>query len=129
MLTRLGDVPCGGCQACCKAELIALVPEDGDIVESYDHEMVFIDGVGEFAFLKHRKNGDCVYLGRDGCTIRERRPALCRAFDCRGFFLSKTRAERLEHRKSGAVARAVLNAGRERLKTLDISDMRRMPKP
>jgi len=31
-------------------------------------------------------NGDCVYLGADGCTIHGRQPAVCKAFDCRVFF-------------------------------------------
>ena len=106
-----------------------LLPDEGDVVENYDHEMIFIPGVGEMAFLRHLKNGDCVYLGRDGCTIHGRAPHLCKIFDCRGFYLSKTRAERQEHRKNGIVARSVLNAGRERLRTLDISDMSKMPKP
>jgi Fe-S-cluster containining protein len=128
-MTKLGDVPCGPCRACCRSELIVLIPEDGDDVESYDHEMVFINGAGEMPFLKHRKNGDCVYLDRDGCTIHERRPSLCRIFDCRAFYLSKTREQRQEHRKAGATARAVLNAGRERVKTLDIRDMRKVPTP
>ena len=127
--TKLGDVPCGPCHACCRSELVMILPDEGDIIENYDHELIFIPGVGEMAFLRHLKNGDCVYLGRDGCTIHGRAPHLCKIFDCRGFYLSKTRAERQEHRKHGLVARAVLNAGRERLQTLDIFEMSKMPKP
>lgn len=33
--------------------------------------------------LKVTAEGDCVYLGEGGCTIYERRPWLCRIFDCR----------------------------------------------
>lgn len=33
--------------------------------------------------LAHKLNGDCVYLGPGGCSIYDRRPILCRAFDCR----------------------------------------------
>ena len=44
-------------------------------------------------------------------------PAICRAFDCRQLFLSKTRAERT---KSGVVSNEVFSAGRKRLKTLDL---------
>jgi Fe-S-cluster containining protein len=126
-MSKLGDVPCGPCHACCRSELIALIPEDGDDVASYDHDLIFLPGLGEVAYIKHRKNGDCVYLGRDGCTIHQRRPVICRAFDCRAFYLSKTRAERQEHRKAGAMARAVLNAGHERMKTLDIGEVRKVP--
>jgi Fe-S-cluster containining protein len=126
-MTKLGDVPCGPCRACCRSELIALLAEEGDDIASYDHEMVFINGFGDFPFLKHKKNGECVYLGRDGCTIHARRPHICRFFDCRGFYLSKTRAERLEHRKEGATARAVLTAGHARVKTLDFGELRKVP--
>lgn len=81
------------------------------------------------AYLKHRKNGDCIYLGRDGCTIRERRPHLCRIFDCRGHYLSKTRAERQELSTGSPLARTIFNAGRTRLKTLDLLEIAKVPKP
>jgi uncharacterized protein len=127
-MTKLGDVPCGPCHACCRAELIVLVPDAGDDIASYEHEIVAVPPMMmEMAVLKHKKNGDCVYLDRNGCTIHHRRPIICREFDCRAFFLSKTRAERHEHRKAGAIARAVLNAGRERVKTLDGGELTKVP--
>jgi Fe-S-cluster containining protein len=33
--------------------------------------------------LKSKPDGSCVYLGDQGCSIYERRPQMCRAFDCR----------------------------------------------
>jgi hypothetical protein len=42
-----------------------------------------------------RQNWRVHPLGRDGCTLHDRAPAICPAFDCRDLFLSKTRAERL----------------------------------
>ena len=44
-----------------------------------DYETVLIDG---HAVLAHKPNGDCVYLGASGCTIYEKRPLMCRRFDC-----------------------------------------------
>jgi Fe-S-cluster containining protein len=46
------------------------------------------------AELNRRDNGECVYLGEEGCTIYQRRPAVCRSFDCRSLFLKQTRNER-----------------------------------
>jgi Fe-S-cluster containining protein len=64
--------------------------------------------------LKRRENGDCVYLSESGCTIYERRPSACRAFDCREIFLGQTRNQRREWIKSGMMSREVYAAGRQR---------------
>lgn len=77
-----GPVPCGGCSACChyagipvdmkrdKGRLLHLLTErtrDGDLV------------------LQQRADGACIHLGKQGCTVYEHRPAVCRSFDCRAF--------------------------------------------
>ena len=64
--------------------------------------------------LKRRENGDCVYLSESSCTIYERRPSACRAFDCREIFLGQTRNQRREWIKSGMMSREVYAAGRQR---------------
>jgi uncharacterized protein len=110
------NVPCNGCTACCRHEAILLLPEHGDRIEDYDYEMV-----GSIAVVRLKPNGDCVYLGEHGCTIHDRAPVICRAFDCRRFYLSRTRNERrmLASRKgTGIASREVLDAGRARLNTL-----------
>ncbi len=38
-------------------------------------------------YLAKKENDDCVYLGPNGCTIYERRPIVCRSFDCRDYLL------------------------------------------
>ncbi len=70
------------------------------------------------AGLAQRENGDCVYLGTDGCTIYERRPSVCRGFDCRAVFLTQTRNERREWIKSGMIPREVYAAARQRLEVI-----------
>lgn len=120
-MSNLGDVPCGPCHACCRHELIVLLPDEGDIVESYDHVVMFIPGAGETPYLRQKKNGECIYLGRDGCTIHQRRPHICKIFDCRMFYLSKSRAERQALRAGSQTTAAIFNAGRTRLKTLNLS--------
>ena len=87
---RTADVPCDGCTACCRKELVVLFPEHGDDLDALRKHHV-INGV---TALDRRQNGDCVYLEERGCSVWEKRPAMCRAFDCRLQFLSFTRSER-----------------------------------
>ena len=119
-MTTLGNVPCNGCRARCLHDMIPLLPERGDLIWTYKHEVV-ATAAGPKAVLQRGKTGECIYLGRDGCTIHDRAPAICRAFDCRHLFLSKTRAERLALAISGVVSNEVFSAGRKRLKTLDLA--------
>lgn len=86
-------VPCGNCHLCCRSDVIMLLPEHGDVIESYDHEWVTLPE-GRGAVVKKGADGNCIYLGPDGCTIHNRAPAICRIFDCRRWLLSKTRNER-----------------------------------
>jgi uncharacterized protein len=117
MTAQRSHVPCNGCTACCKNEVLVLEPENGDDVDSYEHETVPHPITGEPAIaLKRQANGDCVYLGPTGCTIHERAPAQCREFDCRELFVSFTRKERRQiERVNGQKARDIFAAGRQRL--------------
>jgi hypothetical protein len=112
------DVPCDGCTACCASNQgLFLHPEQGDDVESYQHRVV--NGV---FLLATTTNGACVYLGRSGCTIYERRPLLCRTFDCRQHYLILPRQDRDNLVKLGLSSRAVFNAGRARLRSLSSAE-------
>lgn len=76
----VGNVPCNGCTLCCKNfDILRLLPEDNP--DDYMTEPHPYRG-GEL-MLAHKENGDCVYLGTDGCTIHNRRPRMCREMDCR----------------------------------------------
>lgn len=130
-MSKAGDVPCGPCHACCKTD-VALLPEEGDKIEEYDHVWITLpDGPPDgprsttLAFLRKQPNGECVYLGRDGCTIHGRAPHICKIFDCRVFFLSHNRAERHNMSKHNPESRKILNAGRERMKTLEMGNVSR----
>lgn len=59
-----------------------------------------------------------MYLGATGCTIYQRRPLLCRSFDCRKHYLILPKQDRDNLVKFGLSSRAVFNAARLRLKTL-----------
>lgn len=72
------NVPCEGCTQCCQGDAVFLHPELGDKFSDYITEIY----KGRF-ILAHQANGDCIYLERGkGCTIHERRPAICRELDC-----------------------------------------------
>jgi hypothetical protein len=70
-MTALGNVPCNGCRACCLHDMIPLMPERGDLIWTYKHEVV-ATAAGPKAVLQCGETGECIYLGRDGCTIHDR---------------------------------------------------------
>lgn len=116
----MASVPCNGCTACCKNELLFLHPEMGDKEDSYETQPAFNPVTGKRGVaLKQKPNGDCIYLGNTGCTIHDRAPAICKEFDCRRFFLRLgSRVERRKLLKTGLVTKDVYNAGRTRLGSL-----------
>jgi Fe-S-cluster containining protein len=113
-VTERTVVPCNGCTACCRNEQLILHPEEGDDVASYLTRPTIHPIYGTPAVaLQQKPNGDCIYLGPSGCSIWERAPGICRAFDCRGFL--KMFAGRPAQRraiKSGLVSKAVLDAAK-----------------
>ena len=118
-------VPCNGCTACCANDLIILHPEMGDVVSDYETVIVRHPLKSGFAHaLKPQDSGKpgCRYLGSGGCTIYDRRPAICREFACRRLCKAMTRQERKRAVKSGVASKAVFDAGRKRLHTLESAD-------
>ena len=117
-------MPCNGCTECCKSNQgLFLYPEQGDEVDSYQHQVLTDQATGNPVFLLATgANGQCVYLGASGCTIYDRRPLLCRTFDCRKHYLILPRQDRDNLVKLGLSSRAVFNAGRARLKTLSAEE-------
>ena len=100
-------VPCGKCTACCQGDLIFLHPEMGDDISQY--KTMFFRG--RFV-LQHKPNKDCFYLDRQkGCTIHERRPAICQELDCRIFLkMPKSRVENLLSK--GFITKKIIKAAR-----------------
>jgi Fe-S-cluster containining protein len=120
-MTKLGDVPCNGCHHCCRSEVIALMPEEGDELSRFEHDVITLPVHGEVAVLKHKPNGDCVYLDDErGCTIHGHAPVICRTFDCRHWFQRHSRNERRKMIAGSPATRLVFAAGRERLHTLEL---------
>lgn len=79
-------VECGTCTACCRAGLgvrlvqaddLAAFPVRAPVMDKSDPTIQ----VGWA--LPQRADGACHYLGDAGCTVYEKRPHMCRGFDCR----------------------------------------------
>lgn len=118
-MSARSSVPCGSCKVCCKdRNLIVLMPDEGDDVASYDHVVTDLPKLGQVPILRHAADGNCIYLGPEGCTIHGRAPFICRIFDCRRFFLAHSRSERRMMLKKDACSKEVFDAGRERLPSL-----------
>mgnify|MGYP001068980513 CR=1 FL=1 len=107
--SRNATVACGTCRLCCRKSIIPLLPEHGDDVASYHTQIIN----GHVA-LAMQPNGDCIYLGPDGCTIHGHHPAVCRTYDCAEHYLSLTGEQRREAIALGWISKAILDAGRER---------------
>ena len=109
------DVPCGSCTACCRSrELVVLLPEKGD-----DLDILTRRGeVGGVPVLAQNPTGECAYLVDGGCSVYEHRPFVCRGFDCRALHKTLPRKRLRAMVKEGAISKAVVQAGKERLHTL-----------
>jgi hypothetical protein len=85
----LPPLNCNGCRRCCINDPIALKP-------GVDNPKLYktVKGVGPDAgvtLLKMDKAGNCYALGKRGCQIHDRAPAMCKDFDCRRFVLNHIR--------------------------------------
>jgi Fe-S-cluster containining protein len=118
------EVPCHACTECCKSgQALLLSPAQGDDVESCQVNVAAHPDTGEPVYMLATKaNGECVYLGASGCTIYERRPLLCRSFDCRKHYLILPKQDRDNLVRLGLSSRVVFNAGRARVKTLSAEE-------
>jgi Fe-S-cluster containining protein len=110
-------VPCGSCTACCRTQWVFLDPDSGDVPALYDTVDVIDPKSGApVKALAHKPSGECVYLGSTGCTIHDRAPAMCRAFDCRAYYLammSKPRTVRKREIRDQYSAKELFEIGRD----------------
>ncbi|MDE3197709.1 MAG: YkgJ family cysteine cluster protein [Acidobacteriota bacterium] len=124
MADDLTEVPCKGCTECCRHNsAVFLHPGEGDDVRSYQVRAIARPENGELVFLLATKeNKECVYLGPDGCTIYERRPFLCRSFDCRKHYLILPKQDRVNLVNAGLSAQSVFDAAKSRVGTLSAAE-------
>jgi Fe-S-cluster containining protein len=113
MLAReRNTVPCGSCHLCCKL-CTPLHPEHGDREEEYQTAVLLVPGKPPQRILDRLANGDCVYLGRNGCMIWDRAPWVCRDFDCRSAWRNSDRGGRRLAIKQGKMTKEIFARGRE----------------
>jgi hypothetical protein len=75
---ELPPLACGGCTRCCRGDTILLYPEE----DPSRWDTVRDDWTGDHQ-LRRGLDGNCVYLGPQGCTIHGRQPRMCQEYDCR----------------------------------------------
>jgi len=112
------SVPCGSCRACCR-DVVILLPNEGDNIAEYEHEVLPGPGPKYAVALKRKPDGYCVYSTPQGCSIWNRAPFLCRFFSCVSFFSSRTRIERRDLVKKGLASAEVFKAARRLLEHKD----------
>lgn len=115
--TPIGKPPCNGCRKCCKDYFVELVKGKDDPKQYLTQK---VKGYGSLV-LQRKKNGECIYLGKTGCTIYDRAPTVCKSFDCRAWAFYATAKERDEMREDNA---PVFHRGIDLLPTM-IPDGRR----
>lgn len=85
------------CTECCRGELLVLMPDE-------DHTQYETVQVADGYAIRPKSNLDCWYLDRaTGCTIYDRRPLMCREFDCVKAYKARGRIERKLKKKIFAV--------------------------
>ena len=108
------NVPCEGCVLCCRGDAIRLLPED-DISQ---YEIVpHVHYLDEW-MLDHKKNGDCIYLDENGCSIHPRRPLMCREMDCRNLARNITYTNARQFAREKKLPLSVWKRGKELLRKL-----------
>jgi len=108
---REATVPCGTCTLCCYGQDVVLLAGDDATLDAVPANII---GVGRVRVLRRRSDGACVYLGPDGCTIYERRPHVCRIFDCREHYhLPAAERRQQELTLNRPQDRAIIARGRE----------------
>lgn len=122
-MTKVGDVPCNGCAACCHLG-VAIQTTKGENPRHFASELVPIDMTNQMGAhvwtLKRKPDGSCIYLQPDNkCGIYERRPLICREFDCRIQYLTQSRALRRRNEQDEPRLKPIHKAALERLDTLD----------
>lgn len=115
-------IPCDGCTQCCRNDQVILHPDAGDDLSFYRWEPIasaLYPGRAVPALKRDPVTGDCVYLMKDGCSIHERRPAVCRRFHCARTALAferlPARTRKILRRRGDVFDEELLARGRDRL--------------
>ncbi len=82
------DVPCGDCNACCRASyFIHVTPQDVDAIAAIPAELLFPapGAPAGYQLMGFNEHGQCPMLVDGQCSIYADRPSACRTYDCRVF--------------------------------------------
>lgn len=85
---KISDVPCGDCNACCRASyFIHVAPEDTQALAVIPKELLFTapGAPPGFQLMGFSEQGHCPMLQDGRCSIYASRPRACRSYDCRVF--------------------------------------------
>lgn len=110
------SVPCGTCNLCCHGRVFLSPDEDATGLEVVVESAPMM---GPHAGKKLRRlattaSGVCVHLEHGKCTVYERRPRICRQFDCREHYhLPSAERRRREALLTHPRDRAIIARGRE----------------
>ncbi|MFV3075355.1 YkgJ family cysteine cluster protein [Niveispirillum fermenti] len=115
-------IPCDGCIQCCRNDQVILHPDAGDDLSFYRWEPIasaLYPGRAVPALRRDPATGDCVYLTEAGCSIHDRRPAVCRRFHCARTALAleqlSGRTRKILRRRGDVYDDALLARGKDRL--------------
>ena len=117
------NVPCNGCTRCCRNDAVRLLP--GDNPTQYKTEPHSI--IPSALMLAHESNGDCIYLGKNGCTIHDTKPLMCREMDCRLIAREITWTQARKMSSQGLLNMAVWRRGKDLLNLEDKSSCEKEP--
>ncbi len=96
-------IKCGTCKKCCQwgdeGHKIGAVLRTREALAG-KHKFHRVGGVCR---LDAKRNGDCTYLGEDGCTIHDAKPHSCTLFDCRELYLATNKNPFLRILCEGAI--------------------------
>lgn len=62
--------------------------------------------------IAHGSDGNCIYLGTNGCGIHDRAPSLCRSADCRELARTMSFERALALHKAGRLDLRIWDRGR-----------------
>ncbi len=83
MAEASSSVPCGTCSLCCHGNVFLFPDEDANglptvIARRMDGAML--------RRLEQKSDGECAHLIEGRCSVYDKRPRICRKFDCRDHY-------------------------------------------
>lgn len=105
--SHLPPLKCAGCRKCCLGDTVKLQPWE----DPSRWKTKLVDGR---RVLRKGKDGNCVYLGKQGCRIQQGKPFACQIYDCR---VAAEIAERPDGQRLVVAAHPATQHGRALLAT------------